>query len=700
MNPAYALNEYCATEVEEVSTITCEADVAGSLAGESFKFTVSQGIGNTDITYQVYFVVGGSGANPTLGSAEISAITCIAEGAQAYTSKYFTLHNGPAASETDEYVYFTLDGAGYDPKLGQYEISAIKLIKDTGGNLDGTYFSIYSGADQQYYVWYSLNGGGTDPDPGSIGTEYGIEVIYETADSATRIAELTARAINNHAVNNIYFTALHQHHTTHSTAQVMTWAAVADVGGNLGGKYFTFGVPTASLTDAAYQTRYCVWFDVDDGNTAPALEGYTMLEVDIAEDDIAGDVGAAAVAVIDALTGTGAAGTTTVTITNTYKGVARPITDGPAPYATGGACTTTTDGIDPTIQVTNDDRGNPTTAVNGDVPAGTNFSVLQAGVDAVGGLAAFTLAFVCDISEGDTDTEVCTALTADFVAAGYSATARAGGSDHITDVTAKVNGDCTDWADGNIGGAFAIAEGTAGVDATASATLIALSVAFAEGATAAAIATACAAAIAAFAATTTVPALIKLVAATTSTADLILTNRRGGDVAAAADVDTGWASFVQTANGTDVRTTNMGQDIAAANYYYKPANDKGLYVRRVQFMLGDSAVTDPAKFGALVALTNGFNINVCELDGTVKKKLAGPIKTNGEISTQGIMSPLSTTDLFISFDLEDAFGQEVYVDGFAGEYIEIDVDDNLNGLTGFYADIQGHERDLYEPAAA
>jgi len=134
---------------------------------------------------------------------------------------------------------------------------------------------------------------------------------------------------------------------------------------------------------------------------------------------------------------------------------------------------------------------------------------------------------------------------------------------------------------------------------------------------------------------------------------------------------------------------DMGQNAATGNYWYRPAENKTIRINQLIFVLADTAVTAGGSFGALAALTNGFNIRVCQADGTLIKDLVSIIKTNAEVVAMGEASILSTTQLNIVMDIEKMFGAPIIVSGSLGEYIECDVDDNLNGIDGMYLRVQG-----------
>lgn len=97
--------------------------------------------------------------------------------------------------------------------------------------------------------------------------------------------------------------------------EITTVACVADVGGSLGGTYFT-------LNAANDLVKYYVWFNVDDASTDPAPSGLVGIEVPIAEDDSDDDVAAALAAALDAVPDFGAAAVNeVVTVTNAADGV-------------------------------------------------------------------------------------------------------------------------------------------------------------------------------------------------------------------------------------------------------------------------------------------------------------------------------------------------------------------------------------------
>jgi len=656
MNVTDVLNVLVGRPTPEISTVTCEADVSSSLAGASWIFTVTDHDA-VDYTYQVYYVVDGVGDDPTLGVAEIDAITNRADAAGDLASKYFTINDGKSTSETAYYAYFSIDDvAGYQ----EYGLSAKTAESDTGLTPEATYYFkiTINGGDQVEYsitcsdedtityaelltllnatgagqaaVWAIVGG---DLRCTSRSTAIGSAIALAAGATGTDLAgALTGFEDYEAAVARVtaYDPKLGQVEATNVTLR-------ADSSADLNNKYWTLH---AGLSDAAYYVWYAV---AGETNTDPAPGG-TGIRVDIVENEAVFDVCKKTAAAMNAVA------------TSKFSVVQLGSTK---------------------IRVINLEPGAATNAADGDVGGVFAVSVVQAGVAAVAGLATKTLLGAIEVSVGDADGDVAAAMVTMLTAAGWTAAARAPANDHIVDVTHPTKGNCTNSADGNVGGAFAVGI-TTGVDPTASSTLISVAVAIVEDETNANVA---------LKTRTALEAVSKMslrALFSRSTAALTITNRRGGVVADTADVDTGWASFVKDQDGSATVLYNMGQDLATANYVYQPDEDKSIKIRQLIFSLADSAVTAGGSFGALAALTNGFNINICQYDGTVKKTLIGPIKTNSEVVSMGTASMLSTTQLNIVIDLHAMLGGAIPVSGSLGEYIECDVNDNLNGIDGMY----------------
>ena len=114
-----------------------------------------------------------------------------------------------------------------------------------------------------------------------------------------------------------------------TVAEVATVETVADVAGALGGKYF-------DISTAGDLILYRVWLDVDNGSTAPAAGGRTLLAVEISEDDTDAEVATAIVASLDPLPGFAAAAVDeVVTVTYSAKGAATDVAAGTSGFTVG-----------------------------------------------------------------------------------------------------------------------------------------------------------------------------------------------------------------------------------------------------------------------------------------------------------------------------------------------------------------------------
>lgn len=122
---------------------------------------------------------------------------------------------------------------------------------------------------------------------------------------------------------------------TNNAAGVQTITPVADSSGSLNSKYFLISAGNSG-------TNYYVWFDVGGTGTDPLVPGKTGVHITIAANDSAATIGAAIVTALNGLAGTpfSAAGTTTVTVTNTAAGPFTAASD----FNTGFAFAVTTGG--------------------------------------------------------------------------------------------------------------------------------------------------------------------------------------------------------------------------------------------------------------------------------------------------------------------------------------------------------------------
>ena len=118
-------------------------------------------------------------------SGKVSLIN-VADG----TATIPTIGTIPSGWSVAQYTPVMLN-ASYDPQFGRQASYNILTVADVGGNLDGTYWTLYNGATE-YYVWYSKNSSTTDPAPGGTG----IKVSYTTGDSAATIRTKTLAALS------------------------------------------------------------------------------------------------------------------------------------------------------------------------------------------------------------------------------------------------------------------------------------------------------------------------------------------------------------------------------------------------------------------------------------------------------------------------------------------------------------------------
>lgn len=156
----------------------------------------------------------------------------------------------------------------------------------------------------------------------------------------TEVASAQAVPINKR-INEMGFT---RGTSVASVAEVHSVDVIADVGGALGGKYFTLCAPTPTG-----ETCYAPWIDVDNGSTAPTVANHTLIEIDISADDDAEAVGNAVQTVLHAH----AAFTATdddagaVTVTNVSAGSVTNAAAG----TSGFTVATDTQGVSPALAI-------------------------------------------------------------------------------------------------------------------------------------------------------------------------------------------------------------------------------------------------------------------------------------------------------------------------------------------------------------
>jgi len=218
--------------------------------------------------------------------------------------------NGPGVEEKVE-IQTVGDGAGAKEitkittvadEQGIQEVSEITTRDDSGGDLDGTYFLIYDIAGS-VGVWFKETSGSTTQP--STGANRHIQVTFTSGDGAGTIASLIQAQLNADS----QFSA-----SVLSDTVTITNVNKADVFDATDGAIptdFTFvtavdGKNPASLGGNYFDIEgnsgiYRVWFDVDNGSSAPDLTGVTGVEVDVNSNDPASTVAAALQTELDLL---------------------------------------------------------------------------------------------------------------------------------------------------------------------------------------------------------------------------------------------------------------------------------------------------------------------------------------------------------------------------------------------------------------
>lgn len=204
---------------------------------------------------------------------------------------------------------------------GIAEEITVQAVADVAGSLAGKYWTLNSAEDaNEFYIWYKVSGSGTDP---MVSGRTGIEIDISTNDSATTVATKTQEILSRYnqlfevdrTTTTLDIFNLTDGYTTDATAgnsgfiitiltqgqgerllrEESNFTTVADVAGNLAGKYFT--INTAENRDQNY-----VWFKVSGVGSDPVVANKIGIEVDLITNDTATTVATKISTVLNALT--------------------------------------------------------------------------------------------------------------------------------------------------------------------------------------------------------------------------------------------------------------------------------------------------------------------------------------------------------------------------------------------------------------
>jgi hypothetical protein len=180
-----------------------------------------------------------------------------------------------------------------------------------------------------------------------------------------------------------------------------------------------------------------------------------------------------------------------------------------------------------------------------------------------------------------------------------------------------------------------------------------------------------------------------------SAPSIIITNRRGGVAGTASTTTTGW-TIARTQAGTTTLGTNAGANAGYApgtpgRFQYIPLPNEVFNVAQLNFLLGTliSPTIQIVGFANISALTNGIIVATRNVAGAIVKVHA-LVFTNGDLALLGASSGSSgmtnvtngntTTSAFVAAtNFEDTFGGKLTLNGAAGEYLEITMQDATTG---------------------
>ena len=198
--------------IQEVTSVTTVADVAGSLNNKYFYLNTVNDL------YYVWYNASGAGVDPGIGG-RIGAMVAIINNDTANTvatntatvidalvdfvapapgANVISITNVTGGTVTDAsdaggtgfVIAVTTQGVGTATNV--QEVTNITTVADIASSLNNTYFYINS-VDTSFYVWYNVSGGGVDP--GIVGRT-GVMVAIIIGDTAATVASATATALD------------------------------------------------------------------------------------------------------------------------------------------------------------------------------------------------------------------------------------------------------------------------------------------------------------------------------------------------------------------------------------------------------------------------------------------------------------------------------------------------------------------------
>ncbi len=137
----------------------------------------------------------------------------------------------------------------------------------------------------------------------------------------------------------------------------------------------------------------------------------------------------------------------------------------------------------------------------------------------------------------------------------------------------------------------------------------------------------------------------------------------------------------------------MGGASSGVEFNWKPDVTEVIYLHEMVFQMYMASITDGTKFAAMAsALTNGLYTEIVNKDGSTQVlKLTPTIYNNSQLSQLGFSA--GTIGLNVVYNLQDAFGGEVPINGYVGEYVRIKTQDALTSVNNIYVHLRGHYKD-------
>lgn len=149
-------------------------------------------------------------------------------------------------------------------------------------------------------------------------------------------------------------------------------------------------------------------------------------------------------------------------------------------------------------------------------------------------------------------------------------------------------------------------------------------------------------------------------------------------------------------DSVEIIITNVSSIIGALGvpiiYRFQPDSDRVWFVNKLQMTMTHNSAASDDKFGNLTALTNGFVFRSF-VNGQFRSIANWKSNANIKLDVEAVTYSDKAGPGLFGTTVQDSInlvGATLKLDGFAGDYLDILIQDDLTGLESFYVNGQGY----------